>query len=132
MVAEYQNKSGPLMNDFVQKITNTRTHPDFAPILAKYNLKPGLPPTPRQPPPRRPCHRAEEKVSVASGGGCCLAGASAARTQSGTWTAEGMAFRSHGSSLETRRDGQNVIRRRSEGEKRPGSTAAGAGKKSAS
>jgi hypothetical protein len=49
MVAEYQKVSGPLMNDFVAKITEYgRTHPDFAPILAKYNLKPaaatGVPP----------------------------------------------------------------------------------------
>ena len=44
MVDEYQNKSGPFMNDFVQKITEYgRTHPDFAPILAKYNLKPATP-----------------------------------------------------------------------------------------
>lgn len=40
MVAEYQQKSGPLMNDFINKITEYgRTHPDFAPILAKYNIK---------------------------------------------------------------------------------------------
>jgi hypothetical protein len=43
MVAEYQKVSGPLMNDFVTKITEYgRTHPDFAPILAKYNLKPAV------------------------------------------------------------------------------------------
>jgi hypothetical protein len=43
MVAEYQ-KSGPLMNDFIKKVTDYgRTHPDFAPILAKYNLKPATP-----------------------------------------------------------------------------------------
>jgi hypothetical protein len=41
MIAEYQQKSGPLMNDFVNKLTEYgRTHPDFAPILAKYNIKP--------------------------------------------------------------------------------------------
>jgi hypothetical protein len=38
MFAEYQKQSGP-MTDFVKKITDYgRTHPDFAPILAKYNL----------------------------------------------------------------------------------------------
>jgi hypothetical protein len=43
MVAEYQRVSGPLMNDFVTKITEYgRTHPDFAPIMAKYNLKPAV------------------------------------------------------------------------------------------
>jgi hypothetical protein len=41
MIAEYQQKSAPLMTDFVKKITEYgRTHPDFAPILAKYGLKP--------------------------------------------------------------------------------------------
>jgi hypothetical protein len=41
MIAEYQKVSGPLMNDFLKKITEYgRTHPDFAPILAKYGLKP--------------------------------------------------------------------------------------------
>jgi hypothetical protein len=41
MVADYQRVSAPLMNDFVVKLTEYgRTHPDFAPILAKYNLKP--------------------------------------------------------------------------------------------
>ena len=56
MIAEYQQKSGPLMNDFVNKITEYgRTHPDFAPILAKYNIKPvaatGVPATARTPTP---------------------------------------------------------------------------------
>jgi hypothetical protein len=42
MIAEYQRVSAPLMTDFVKKITEYgRTHPDFAPILAKYGLKPG-------------------------------------------------------------------------------------------
>ena len=50
MIGEYQKVSGPLMTDFVKKITEYgRTHPDFAPILTKYNLKPagstGAPPT---------------------------------------------------------------------------------------
>jgi hypothetical protein len=46
MIAEYQKVSAPLMNDFVKKITDYgRTHPDFAPILAKYNLKPSPAPS---------------------------------------------------------------------------------------
>ena len=55
MVAEYQKVSGP-WSDFVKKMTEYgRTHPDFAPILAKYNLKPagatGAPPAaPASPP----------------------------------------------------------------------------------
>ena len=41
MIAEYQKVSGPMMTDFVKKITEYgRTHPDFAPILAKYGIKP--------------------------------------------------------------------------------------------
>jgi hypothetical protein len=41
MIADYQKVSGPMMTDFVKKITEYgRTHPDFAPILAKYNIKP--------------------------------------------------------------------------------------------
>ncbi len=59
MIAEYQRVSAPLMTDFVKKITEYgRTHPDFAPILAKYGLKPasltGAAPaatTPQQPAP---------------------------------------------------------------------------------
>jgi hypothetical protein len=53
MVADYQ-KSAPLMNDFVKRITEYgRTHADFAPILAKYNLKPATP-TNAPPPPIAP------------------------------------------------------------------------------
>ena len=41
MITEYQKVTGPLMNDFIKKITEYgRTHPDFAPIMAKYGLKP--------------------------------------------------------------------------------------------
>ena len=41
MIAEYQKVSAPLMTVFVKKITEYgRTHPDFAPVLAKYGLKP--------------------------------------------------------------------------------------------
>ena len=44
MIAEFQQKSGPVMQDFVKKITEYgRTHADFAPILAKYGLKPTVP-----------------------------------------------------------------------------------------
>lgn len=40
MIADYQKTSAPLMNDFVKKLTDYgRTHPDFAPLLAKYNLQ---------------------------------------------------------------------------------------------
>jgi hypothetical protein len=47
MVAEYQKVSGPLMTDFIKRITEYgRTHPDFAPILAKYGLKPVTPTNP--------------------------------------------------------------------------------------
>jgi hypothetical protein len=56
MIAEYQKVSAPLMTDFIKKITEYgRTHPDFAPVMTKYNLKPagttGAPPaTPAAPP----------------------------------------------------------------------------------
>ena len=41
MIAEYQKVSGPMMNDFIKKISEYgRTHPDFAPVLAKYRIKP--------------------------------------------------------------------------------------------
>jgi len=44
MIAEYQKVSAPLMTDFVKKITEYgRTHPDFAPVLTKYGLKPPAP-----------------------------------------------------------------------------------------
>ena len=37
MIAEYQKVSGPLMNDFIKKVSDYgHTHPDFAPVLAKY------------------------------------------------------------------------------------------------
>jgi len=43
MFNEYQ-KSGPLMSDFVKKIADYgRTHPDFAPVLTKYGIKPAGP-----------------------------------------------------------------------------------------
>jgi len=41
MIADYQKVTGPLINDFVKKITEYgRSHPDFAPVLAKYGIKP--------------------------------------------------------------------------------------------
>ena len=44
MIAEYQKVSGPLMSDFVKKITDYgRTHADFTPILAKYGINPAGP-----------------------------------------------------------------------------------------
>jgi hypothetical protein len=40
IITDYQ-KSGPMMDDFVNRITEYgRTHADFAPIMAKYNLRP--------------------------------------------------------------------------------------------
>jgi hypothetical protein len=57
MINEYQRVTAPLMTDFVKKITEFgRTHPDFAPVLAKYNLKPAAatgaaPASPTLPPP---------------------------------------------------------------------------------
>jgi hypothetical protein len=48
MINEYQKVSGPRMTEFIKKITEYgRTHPDFAPILTKYGIKPnatGAPP----------------------------------------------------------------------------------------
>ena len=39
IITDYQ-KSGPMMDDFVNRITEYgRTHADFAPIMAKYNLR---------------------------------------------------------------------------------------------
>jgi hypothetical protein len=60
MIAEYQQKSGPLMSDFVKKIGDYgRAHPDFTPVLAKYGLMPrgstNTPPTaPSSPPAAAP------------------------------------------------------------------------------
>jgi hypothetical protein len=57
MNAVYQKDEAPWMQDIVRKLTEYgRAHPAFAPILTKYNLKPGGPtgampttPTPQQP-----------------------------------------------------------------------------------
>jgi hypothetical protein len=52
MFNEYQKVSGPLMGDFVKKIGDYgRTHPDFAPILTKYGIRPA---GPTNPPPTAP------------------------------------------------------------------------------
>jgi hypothetical protein len=41
VVNAYQKAEAPAMQEFVKKITEFgRTHPDFAPIMTKYNLKP--------------------------------------------------------------------------------------------
>jgi hypothetical protein len=59
MIAEFQKVSGPLMQNFVKKITDYgRTHPDFAPILVKYGLKAG---TPTNPPSTLPTTSAPKK-----------------------------------------------------------------------
>jgi len=39
MIAEYNSKQGPIMDEFIKKITEYgRSHPDFAPIMTKYGL----------------------------------------------------------------------------------------------
>ena len=43
LIADYQ-KSAPMMDDFVKRVIDYgQTHPDFAPVLAKYGLKPAAP-----------------------------------------------------------------------------------------
>jgi hypothetical protein len=59
MIADYQKNSVPVMGDFLKKVTEFgRTHPDFVPVLAKYNIKPAAatsaPPTTAAPPPATP------------------------------------------------------------------------------
>ena len=59
MIGEFQKVSGPLMQDFVKKITEYgRTHPDFVPVLAKYGLKSA---TPTNPPSATPATTAPKK-----------------------------------------------------------------------
>ena len=44
LITEYQKVSSPMMTDFIKKITEYgRTHPDFAPVMAKYGLKSTVP-----------------------------------------------------------------------------------------
>ena len=55
MVEVYQKDEFPWMQDILKKFTEYgRTHPDYMPILAKYNVKPnapaGAPPTSVTPP----------------------------------------------------------------------------------
>ena len=60
MIADYQKVSGPLITDFLKKVTEYgRSHPDFTPVLAKYGLKPtaataAAPATPAAPPAAAP------------------------------------------------------------------------------
>ena len=60
MIAEYQKIRGPVMSDFVKKLTDYgRSHPDYTPILNKYGIKPAgqynTPPTqPGSPPAAAP------------------------------------------------------------------------------
>ena len=43
-IVGYQKGEFPLEQEFVKRVTEyQRTHPDFTPILAKYNLKPAAP-----------------------------------------------------------------------------------------
>ncbi len=48
MINDYQKYSGPLMNDFIKKVTEYgHNNPDYLPILSKYGIKPtatGAPP----------------------------------------------------------------------------------------
>ena len=49
LVADYQRVTVPAITDFLKKLNEyERTHPDFTPIMVKYNLKPaatnGAPP----------------------------------------------------------------------------------------
>ena len=42
MVGVYQKDEAPWMQDILKKFSDYgRTHPDYMPILAKYNIKPG-------------------------------------------------------------------------------------------
>jgi hypothetical protein len=45
MIADYQKNSVPVMSDFLKKLSEYgRIHADFAPTLAKYNIKPAAAP----------------------------------------------------------------------------------------
>lgn len=44
-IVQYEKATGPAMDSFIYKLADYgRTHPDFAPIMAKYGIKPA--PTP--------------------------------------------------------------------------------------
>jgi hypothetical protein len=44
LIGEYEKNQGPMMDNFIKQITEYgRTHPDFAPIMTKYGLKPTVP-----------------------------------------------------------------------------------------
>ena len=48
MLADYQRVSVPLINSFLGKLTEyAKTHPDFQPILTKYNVQAAAPATPQ-------------------------------------------------------------------------------------
>jgi|ERR1051325_1349850 hypothetical protein len=45
MIADYSRNFEPGMKDFIRKLQEfARTHPDFAPVLAKYGIKPAQTP----------------------------------------------------------------------------------------
>jgi hypothetical protein len=60
MIGEYQKVRGPAMGDFVKKLADYgRSHSDFAPVLAKYGIRPSIatnapPATPISPPSATP------------------------------------------------------------------------------
>jgi hypothetical protein len=64
-VANLQKVEVPAMQEFVRKMTEFgKTHPDFAPILAKYNIKPAAAaasPAPAVPPAAAPVSAAPQK-----------------------------------------------------------------------
>lgn len=44
MIAQFQRGPGPVGDEFVRQLSEyARSHPDFAPILAKYGVKPAVP-----------------------------------------------------------------------------------------
>ena len=57
MVDEYKRNNGPLMDNFVNQIAEYgRTHPDFAPIMTKYGIKPTIAPAGTPATPGTPSH----------------------------------------------------------------------------
>jgi hypothetical protein len=44
VIADYTRNKAPAINDFLHKLGDySKTHPDFAPIAAKYGIKPNSP-----------------------------------------------------------------------------------------